>query len=128
MDYHFVLKAVDSQTDFRWSKQAIESFGMKRFARGVMWIMLHVFGLENQFLLYEPDEKEGRYILDQVMTGGNFGHHDERLKANGKHLDKLGTVNMILKHNLHLLAHYPKEVIWAPVWIVYHWCWKKCRR
>lgn len=125
MDYFFVLRAVGSETDTRWSMEAIEAFGMKRFARGVMWIMQHVFGLERSFLLYEPDEREGRYILDQVMTGGNFGHHDERLKTNGKHSGKLGAVKKILKHNLHLLAHYPTEVLWAPVWIVYHWCWKR---
>lgn len=125
MDYFFVLKAVDSQTDTRWSKQAIESFGIKRFASGVMWIMQHVFGLEKQFLLYKPDEREGKYILTQVMAGGNFGHHDERQKTNCKHSSSLGAVKKILKHNLHLLAHYPMEAFWAPLWIVYHWCWKR---
>ena len=125
MDYFFVLKAVNSETDTRWSKDAIKSFGIKRFARGVMWIMQHVFGLEKEFLLYESDEKEGRYILNQVMKGGNFGHHDVRLKANNMHSNKLNAVKKILKHNLHLLAHYPMEVFWAPVWIVYHWCWKR---
>lgn len=128
MDYFFVLRAVNSEIDTRWSKDAIESFGMKRFARGVMWIMQHVFGLEKEFLLYELDEKEGRYVLDQVMTGGNFGHYDERLKTNSKHTGKLEAIKKILKHNQHLLAHYPMEVLWAPVWIVYHWCWKRWMR
>lgn len=128
MDYFFVLKAVDSQIDSRWSKQAIESFGMKHFARGVMWIMQYVFGLEKQFLLYEPDEREGKYILTHVMMGGNFGHHDERLKTDGKHSGKPMAVKKILKHNLHLFTHYPMEVLWAPVWIVYHWCWKRLVR
>lgn len=29
-------------------------------------------------------EKEGRYILAELMAGGNFGHHDERIKKVGK--------------------------------------------
>lgn len=128
MDYFFVLKAVSPETDTRWSKDAIESFGMKRFARGVMWIMQHVFGLDEAYLLYEPNEKEGRYILGQIMTGGNFGYHDDRLKIGNKHFGKLGAIKKILKHNLHLLTHYPMEVIWAPVWIVYHWCWKRLKQ
>lgn len=29
-------------------------------------------------------EKEGRYILAEVMAGVNFGHHDERIRKVGK--------------------------------------------
>lgn len=124
MDYFFVLKSVSQQTDKTLSLEAIEAFGMKRFARGIMWIMQHVFGLEDQYLLYEPDEKEGSYILHQIMIGGNFGHYDERLKTD-KGQGKFSAITKILKHNLHLLSHYPADVIWAPMWIGYHWCWKR---
>ena len=124
MDYYFVLRTTNMQDDKSKSLAAIEAFGMKRFAKGVMWIMQHVFGLEEQYLLYEPDETEGRYILNQVMAGGNFGHYDERLKTN-KSKGKFGAVSKILKHNLHLLSRYPADVIWAPVWIGYHWVWKR---
>ena len=124
MDYYFVLKITSLLDDKSKSLDAIEPFGMKRFARGVMWIMQHVCGLEDQFLLYESDEKEGNYILEQIMTGGNFGHYDERLRTD-KSKGKVGAVTMILNHNLHLLSHYSADVIWAPMWIGYHWCWKR---
>ena len=132
MDYFFVL-----QTNGSKGKEGIESkervltvikqFGMTRFAKGVMWIMKEVFGMTDQLLLIEPDEKEGRYILSEVMTGGNFGHHDERLatKTKTKTKTKTAAVKKILRHNLHLLTHYPGDTLWAPVWIVYHWCWKR---
>lgn len=81
--------------------------------------------MSREWMLWEPDEKEGRYILEQMMTGGNFGHHDERLKHSG---GKLGAVKAILTHNMHLLTHYPSDVIWAPVWIVWHKLWKVTRR
>ncbi len=124
MDYYFVLRSSSQQDSKSMSLEAIETFGMKRFAAGVMWIMLHVFGLEEQYLLYEPDEKEGNYILDQILTGGNFGHYDERLKTN-KNRGRFGTVTKILKHNLYLMSHYPADVIWTPLWIVGHWSWKR---
>lgn len=57
------------------------------------------------------------------MTDGNFGLHDERLS--GVSTGKIGTVKRIVKHNLRLLAHYPADTLWAPIWIVYHWCWKR---
>lgn len=126
LDYYFVLKTASGEYRSK-ALQTIEKFGMKRFAKGIMWIMLNVFGLDEQFLLCESNEKEGRYILAQVMAGGNFGHHDARLKTSKK-LGKLGAFRKILKHNFHLLTHYPSEVIWAPVWIVYHWVWKRVVR
>ena len=124
MDYYFVLRAAGHQDDNSIVQETIEKFGMKRFAEGIMWIMLHVFGLEKHYLLYAPNEKEGQYILSQIMEGGNFGHHDRRLKAD-RHQGKYGAVKKILRHNLHLVTRYPSETVWAPVWIVYHWCWKK---
>jgi len=127
MDYFYVLKSASMQDYKSKNLAAIEAFGMKRFAKGVMWIMQYVFGLEEQYLLYKPDEKEGNYILNQIMVGGNFGHYDERLKTN-KGKGKFSAVTKILKHNLHLLSHYPADVIWAPMWIGYHWCWKRVIR
>lgn len=122
IDYYFVLKKANG--DYHDETVAIlEEFGMIRFAKGVMWIMKTVFLLENSCLLCTPDASEGEYIFQQVMAGGNFGHYDKRLSNAPS--GKIGSVCRILKHNLHLIAHYPSDVIWAPVWIVGHWCWKR---
>ena len=99
---------------------------MTRFASGVMWIMKDVFAMSEQLLPVKPYEKDGRYILNEVMTGGNFGHYDERLANSSK--GKLSAIRKILKHNLHLLTHYPGDTLWSPLWIVYHWCWKRLYR
>ena len=129
MDYCFVLRASLGVPSSKIQEvtRTIEVFGMKKFAAGVMWIMKEVFGLSEHLLLCAPDEKEGRFILNEVMTGGNFGHHDKRLKDN-KTTGKKRAIKKILKHNLHLLTHYPGDTLWAPVWIVYHWCWKQLNR
>ena len=127
MDYFFVLRNEEVDESMRQRAiKTIASFGMTRFASGVMWIMKEVFGMSEQLLLFKPDEKEGSYILNEVMTGGNFGHHDERL-INGRK-GKWSAITKILRHNFHLLTHYPEDTIWAPVWIVYHWCWKRLHR
>lgn len=128
VDYYFVLKAIantDSTDKTDYALEAVSQFGMEKFAMGLMWLMHETLGMPNKWMLWEPDEKEGRYILKQVMTGGNFGHHDERLKHSG---GKLGAVKAILTHNMHLLTHYPSDVIWAPIWIVWHKLWKLTRR
>lgn len=95
---------------------------MMQFARGLMWVMKEVFGLEEEYMVCEPLEREGRFILKEVMTGGNFGHYDDRLGSVG---GKWQEVKRIIRHNMHLLAHYPSDVVWTPVWIAWHWGWKK---
>lgn len=126
VDYYMVLRKVQELKDLRVQEylDAVGEFGMKRFARGLMWVMQEVLGMPKEWMLWEADEKEGKYILKQVMTGGNFGHHDKRLKHGQS---KLSAVKAILTHNLHLLTHYPSDVIWAPVWIVWHKLWKVTR-
>lgn len=128
MDYFFVLRASNSNADSNVRLLALlKEFGMTRFASGVMWIMKDVFGMSEQLLPVKPYEKEGRYILNEVMTGGNFGQYDERL-ADDKTRGKMREIKKILKYNLHLLTHYPGDTLWAPAWILYHWCWKRLHR
>lgn len=96
---------------------------MMRFAKGVMWIMQHVFGLDDKCLLCEPDEKEGRFLLNEIMLCGNFGHHDERKhKIKNKKVAPFATR---IQHNWHLVSHYPSEFFWSPVWLVWHYVWKR---
>lgn len=124
MDYYFVLHASydNSKSDSNANLVALlKEFGMSRFASGVMWIMKEVFGMPEQLLLVEPDEKEGRYILSEVMTGGNFGKHKEN-RAYSKR--KLGTFVRVVKHNSHMLCHYPENVLWTPIYFIWHKCWK----
>lgn len=122
MDYYFVLKASPQPSPEREEEiTLIKRIGMQKFAEAVMWVLEHVFGLEREYMLCEPDEKEGRFILNEIMLTGNFGHGDSRYIGNSK-------VKRMTKHGLHLLMHYPSEVIWTPIWLVYHKVWKYTKR
>jgi hypothetical protein len=140
MDYYFVLSQCGVGEDRKEKSSSryeargtgygkridvndvLKSFGMTRFARGVMWVMQEVFELDEKYLFCEPLESEGRFILSEVMAGGNFGEYDERTAFKSKGL--LYGALAICKHSLHLAHHYPSEVIWPPVWFVWHRCWK----
>ena len=112
---------VEQIKDYFESLTAVNTFGMERFAKGLMWVMAEVLGMPREWMPWEADKKEGEYILAQIMKGGNFGHYDERLH---KKKGKLGAVRDILTHNMHLLSHYPSDTLWSPVWIVWHKLWK----
>lgn len=131
MDYYFVLKSLSPTLSQKNEGEHIDicatlkTFGMWKFARGVMWVLQEAFGLEKEYMLGEPLESEGRFILSEVMTGGNFGHHDKRLSSDKR--GKLQTVKKVVKHNAHLMRHYPAEIIWPPLWFVWHKWWKWSR-
>ena len=128
LDYYFVLKiySVGSRTSDTQIRDTIKSFGMERFTQGLMWVLQYVFNLDDKYFICEADEEEGKYILNQIMQGGNFGHHDERLNCNGR--GKFTAVCKILKHNYHLFSHYPSDVVWSPIWVIWHWMWKRMKQ
>lgn len=118
MDYYFVLRNVnDNDNRNANANKALREMGLLRFAAAVMWVLGRVFGLEREYMLCEPDEKEGCFILDEIMQTGNFGQSDSRYRGYGK-------LRRMSRHGLHLLIHYPSEVIWTPIWLVYHRIWK----
>lgn len=80
MDYHFVVKhemEVEKGLSVREVKKVISELGLARFASALMWVLGHVFGLNREQMLWQPNEKDGRLLLNEVIKSGNFGHMDE---------------------------------------------------
>lgn len=103
-----------------------EHFGMKRFATGIMWIMQHVFGLEDECLLCEADEREGKFLLNEIMQSGNFGKQDDRFEHNiNNRIEKL---KYFFKRSMMLVRHYPQEALWMPWYFVWHYIMKLIKR
>ena len=117
MDYYYVLKSLPVGIRDK-VMETLTSFRMRKFAGAMMWVMGYVFGMSEEYMICKPDEKEGRFLLDEIMYMGNFGKQDERYKDNKR-------VVRFVRHWTHLLLHYPSEVVWSPMWIVYHWFWKR---
>ena len=107
VDYYYVLRANRNNTNIT---NLFDEFGMLRFARGVMWIEKTCLGLENDYLIVEPDEKRGIVILKEMMAGGNFGHHDERYRSRKKGYLARGVTDgyRLLK----LASVFPSESMW----------------
>ena len=76
------------------------------------------------WMICEPNEKEGRILLAEIMKGGNFGQYDER----GKELKNGGMMKhglWKLKRVMRLVSSYPEEALWEPVFRVWHLGWRK---
>jgi shikimate 5-dehydrogenase len=92
-------------------------------AKAVMYVLKTVFGMQDRFLLMEPDEKEGRFLLNEIMQAGNFGHYDTRIKR----IANESSVHVFyrrVKRNFRFLRSYPSEVLWTPLFKIWHFCWR----
>lgn len=120
MDYYFVLKNCPAEIkEIAEIGKSLKSFRMLRFAEAMMWILHTQLGLEEKYLICGMNEKEGRFVLSEIEQTGNFGYTDSRYTY--KYFFKL---RRQIVHGAHLLLHYPSEVIWTPIWLVYHMIWK----
>ena len=117
MDYYWTLSNSPLKGENIEEQKLLKEFRLTRFAGALMWVMGHVFEMDRKYMICEPDEKEGRFLLDEIMQTGNFGHGETRYNG-------FGTFRRMTIHGLHLLLHYPSEVIWTPIWLVYHKLWK----
>ena len=110
--------------------ELFKKLGLKEFAGAVMYVMREVFAMPEERMLCRPDEKRGRKLLEEILIGGNFGKYDERYNwaetTNGS-MDYRGASYAVarLRHNFQFLRDYPSEVLWEPIFRVYHWVWRK---
>ncbi len=112
--------------------ELITKLGLKEFAGAVMYVMREVFAMPEERMLCRPDEKRGRKLLEEIMIGGNFGKFDDRYnwaETTSGSMDYRGASYAFarLRHNFQFLKDYPSEVLWEPVFRVYHWVWRKFR-
>lgn len=146
LDYYFVLRALHiaqgdlsdrTQSMAQWAEdmgisvpsnteivQTLGRFGMKRFAGGVMWVLKEVFAMPDVYLLCEPNEVAGRFLLDEILMSGNFGKYDERnRKMQGA--SKLKRFFLLSQRNWRFFKQYPSEVFWDPFRRAYNVIWRK---
>lgn len=53
--------------------------GLWKFAGAVMYVLHEALGLPKEKMIAPIDVNEGRFLLAEIMQGGNFGQYDTRL-------------------------------------------------
>ncbi len=143
MDYYFalrvwhndVMECKDLQSQGMWCEGlgtpvmsntevmgVIRSFGMGKFAGAVMWVLNEVFAMPTHYYICEPNEKEGKKLLADIMNIGNFGHYNSKKPNMYQH--KLKYHIWKFKRMFIFAISYPEEALCEPVFRV----WRKvCR-
>lgn len=132
VDYYFLLQAWNKHhaRSKEETMKIISWLGMKRFVGALMYVMREVCGMSAEYLLCEPSEKDGKFLMNEIMMSGNFGHNDPRMGnvATGGYLkSRISQASRRFKRNMRFLTSYPGEVIWEPIVRVEHYIWKKLK-
>ena len=105
-------------------QRELKHLGLWKFAGAVMFVMKEVFGLSEDRMIAPMDEKEGRFLLDEIMRGGNFGQYDDRMgsKVGESKIHRYFRMNL---RNLRFVKHYPAEALSEPLFRTWFAVWKK---
>ena len=108
-------------------QRELKHLGLWKFAQAVMFVMKEVFGLSQDRMIAPMDEKEGRFLLDEIMRGGNFGQYDDRMgsKVGESKIHRYFRMNL---RNLRFVKHYPVEAVCEPVFRTWFAGWKFINR
>ena len=101
----------------------LRRFGLLRFAGGLMWVMEQALGLPRELEIAEPDERVGAWLLEDILSGGNFGHFSpERRSAD--HVRRADRLWWRLRLSLRRVRLFPGEALWEMPWRVWHFLWR----
>ena len=122
VDYYFVLSMLSINCEMLTSLQKeLKELGLWNFAGAIMYIMQEVFGMHASRLIVPPNEKYGKFVLNEVLEAGNFGKHDERNRFGRS---KLGHNLQRVYRDMRLVTYFPAGALSEPIFRVWHFFWR----
>ncbi len=126
IDYYFVLVKSEERRvkNLTALQRELKYLGLWKFAGAVMYVLHEALGLPEAKMIAPVDVNEGRFLLAEIMQGGNFGQYDTRLGSK-ENEDKLHRYLRMSLRNLRFVKHYPTEALSEPLFRTWFALWKK---
>ena len=102
-------------------RKELKELGLWKFAGGIMYIMQEVFGMPASRLIVPPNEKYGKFVLNEVLEAGNFGRHDARNRFGRS---KFGHNLQRVYRDIRLVRYFPAEALCEPLFRTWHFFWR----
>ena len=113
--------ARSSSTAIDRVQEELKELGLWKFAGAIMYIMQEVFGMPASRLIVPPNEKYGKFVLNEVLEAGNFGRHDARNRFGRS---KLGHNLQRVYRDIRLVRYFPAGALCEPLFRVWHFFWR----
>lgn len=123
IDYYYLLKKSFETGRKEDTTRLFRHLGIYKFATAVMWVLHEVLAMPEEWMIVAANEKQGRFLLEEIMQSGNFGKYDSRVSDKMRD-SGLGRNIQRVKRDLRLMGMFPSECMWEPVFRVWHWLWR----
>ena len=126
IDYYFVLVKSEERRvkNLTALEHELKYLGLWKFAGAVMYVLHDTLGLPEEKMIAPINVNEGRFLLAEIMQGGNFGQYDTRLGSK-ENEGKLHRYLRMSLRNLRFVKHYPTEALSEPLFRTWFALWKK---
>ena len=126
IDYYFVLVKSEERRvkNLTALQRELKYLGLRKFAGAVMYVLHEALGLPEAKMIAPIDVNEGRFLLAEIMQGGNFRQYDTRLGSK-ENEGKLHRYLRMSLRNLRFVKHYPTEALSEPLFRTWFALWKK---
>ena len=128
MDYYYLLMSIESNSLEPKKKElkiTLQSLHLWHFAGAVMYVIKEIFDIPIDKMICDPHEKDGRFLLDEILRSGNFGQYDVRNKTLMNQKGMMRKLHQV-KRGMRYLRYYPEEVLCSP-FRIYHVIWRKLK-
>jgi len=126
VDYYYVLvtlhKDEGKNPDSTYWERLFKQVGLLEMGKALMWILVHQLGMDESLAIVGQDEQRGRFVLNEILTGGNFGKYDARNARYGK--TPLGKNLQRLARDMRLVKFFPTESLSEPLFRIKHAWWR----
>lgn len=121
IDYYYVVNNDELLVIRDTLQKELKHLGLWKFARTVMHVLHETLGLSEEMMIAPMDEKRGKMLLAEIVSGGNFGQFDERY---GFGHSSFGHNLQRLYRDLRLVRYYPAEALSEPIFRTWHFFWR----
>ena len=117
IDYYYVVNNDELLVIRDTLQKELKHLGLWKFARTVMYVLHETLGLSEEKMIAPMDEKRGKMLLAEIVSGGNFGQYDERYDFGHS---SFGHNIQRLFRDLRLVRFYPAEALSEPIFRTWH--------
>lgn len=121
IDYYYVVNNDELLVIRDTLQKELKHLGLWKFARAVMYVLHETLGLSEEKMIAPMDEKRGKMLLAEIVSGGNFGQYDERYDFGHS---SFGHNIQRLFRDLRLMRYYPAEALSEPIFRTWHLLWR----
>lgn len=124
MDYYYLLLRRGSEDECQKVLDVVHDLGLDTFLASLQWVLQHVFGMKDEYLIGTTDSENGTLLLGEILSGGNFG----KFGANSDIGDSerlLVRMTKKLRRGWNFRHLVRDEVLWMPLFKTWQYFWRK---